>query len=60
MFFFSRRFDMFLTPQKVLSTQFLTSHAPYDKCSGLKPIITKKTSIGLKGVFFITIKKPLA
>ena len=38
MFFFSRRFDMFLTPQKILSTHFLTSHVPYDKCSGPKPI----------------------
>ena len=42
MFFFGRRFDMFLTPQKILSTQFLTSHVPYDKCSGPKPINIKK------------------
>ena len=48
MFFFSRRFDMFLTPQNVLNTQFLTSHVPYDKCSGPKPINTKKTSIALR------------
>ena len=58
MFFFSPRFDMFLTPQKILSTRFLTSHVPYDKCSGPKPINTKKTPIGLIGVVLITIKKP--
>ena len=58
MFFFSRRFDMFLTPQKVLSTQFLTSQVPYDKCSGPKPINPKKTPIGLKGGVLITTKKP--
>ena len=58
MFFFSRRFDMFLKPQKILSTQFLTSHVPYDKCLGPKPINTKKTPIGLIGVVLITIKKP--
>ena len=39
-------------------SQFLTSHVPYDKCSGPKPINTKKTSIALKGVVLITIKKP--
>ena len=53
MFFFSRRFQMFLTPQKILSTQFLTSHVPYDKCSGPKPINTKKTPIGLIGVVLV-------
>ena len=31
---------------------------PYDKCSGPKPINTKKTPIGLIGVVLITIKKP--
>ena len=58
MFFFSRRFDMFLTPEKTLSTQFLTSNVPYEKCSGPKPINTKKTPISLVGVVLITIKKP--
>ena len=42
MFFFSRRFDMFLTPQKILSTQILTSHVSYEKCSGPKVIKNKK------------------
>ena len=58
MFFFSRRFDMFLTPQKTLSTHFLTLHVPYDKRSGPKLINTKKTPIGLIDVILITIKKP--
>ena len=57
MLFFGRWFDMFHTPQKVLSTQFHTSHIGYDKCLGLKLINTKKEPIGLLGVVFITIKK---
>ena len=50
--------DMFHTPQKILRTQFHTSHKRYDKCLGLKLINTKKKPIGLLGVVLITIKKP--
>ena len=56
MLFFGRRFDMFHTPKKILSTLH-TSHIGYDKCLGLKPINTKKEPIGLLGVVVITIKK---
>ena len=57
-FFFSRRFHMFLTPQKILSTQFLALHVPYDKCLEPKPINAKKTPFGLIGLVLTTIKRP--
>ena len=48
----------FTLPKILISTQFLTSHIRYDKCSELKLINTKKKPIGLLGEVLITINKP--